>query len=90
MQLAAAFAHKASIEAMKESARLDPKCVLCAWGYAWASGPTINYTVEGDDLVAVQRLAAEADKLARRRGTKFERDMTLTHSRTGKKIRLSN
>lgn len=76
MQLAAAFAHKAAIEAMEESVRLDPRCVTCAWGLAWASGPTINYGLEPDDLAAVRRLAAKADRLARRHGTKLERELT--------------
>ena len=40
MQLAHAFAHKAAIAAMAEAARLDPDCAMCAWGHAWAAGPT--------------------------------------------------
>ena len=43
MQLAHAFAHKASVEAMAEAVRLDPHCAMCLWGQAWASGPTINF-----------------------------------------------
>lgn len=76
MQLAAAFAHKASVEAMEESVRLDPRCVTCAWGLAWASGPTINYGLEPDELAAVQKLAAKADRLARSHGTRTERELT--------------
>lgn len=73
MQLAAAFAHKAAIEAMEESVRLDPACVGCAWGLAWSAGPTINYDVEGEDLVLAQGFAAKADRLARDTGTHLER-----------------
>lgn len=76
MQLGAAFAHKAAIEAMEESVRLDPACVSCAWGLAWAAGPTINYDVEGEDLKAAQGFAARADKLARASGTALERSLT--------------
>lgn len=76
MQLAAAFAHKAAIEAMEESVRLDPACVSCAWGLAWAAGPTINYDVEGEELKAAQGFAARADKLARASGTALERALT--------------
>lgn len=76
MQLAAAFAHKASVDAMKEAVRLDPQCAMCAWGLAWASGPTINYGLEPEELEEVQRLAAKADRLARSRGTKLERKLT--------------
>src|SRR4051812_23294870 len=59
MQLAHAFAHKAGIAAMAESARLDPTCAMCAWGHAWAAGPTINYPVSAADR---KGLAVEAEK----------------------------
>ena len=76
MQLAHAFAHKAAIEAMKEAVRLDPHCAMCAWGEAWASGPTINYEVEGKELAAAAKLAGKADRLARAHGTARERALT--------------
>ena len=72
MELAYAYEHKAAAAAMEESARLDPSCVMCAWGAAWANGPTINYSVEGEDLAKAQRLAAVAQRLADERGTAFE------------------
>ena len=81
MQLAAAFAHKAAIEAMEESVRLDPACVGCAWGLAWASGPTINYDVEGEELAAAQGFADRADKLARKHGTLVERGLSAALAR---------
>jgi tetratricopeptide (TPR) repeat protein len=61
MQLGHAFAHKPSIRAFQEAERLDPNCAMCAWGEAWASGPTINYTI---DAKAQATLAALADKAA--------------------------
>jgi tetratricopeptide (TPR) repeat protein len=61
MQLGHAFAHKPSIAAFQEAGRLDPACALCAWGEAWARGPTINYTV---DDKAQAELAALADRAA--------------------------
>ena len=39
MQLAHAFAHNASIEAMTEAVRLDPNCAMCLWGEAGLPGP---------------------------------------------------
>src|SRR5947209_6675176 len=69
MQLAHAFAHKAAIEAMQEAVRLDPKCAMCVWGQAWASGPTINFTKTEDggggkdgDLHFAKAMAALANR----------------------------
>lgn len=62
MQLGHAFAHKPSIAAFEEAERLDPTCAMCAWGEAWARGPTINYTI--DDKTQAE-LAVIADKAAR-------------------------
>lgn len=61
MQLAHAFAHKPAIAAFQEAEKLDPNCAMCAWGEAWARGPTINYTV---DDKAQAELAAIADRAA--------------------------
>ena len=61
MTLAHAFAHKPSIAAMTEAARLGPDCAMCVWGEAWARGPTINYPV---DKKTAAELAALADKAA--------------------------
>ncbi len=72
MQLGAAFAHKASIAAFHEASRLDPGCAMCAWGEAWASGPTINYPVDADDNARLALLTARAENLAKS-GTELER-----------------
>lgn len=76
MELASAFEHRAAKAAFAEAVRLDPQCVMCAWGAAWAAGPTINYGIEGDDLKTAVRLAATADALARAHGTPLERQLT--------------
>lgn len=76
MELAYAYEHKPAAAAFEESARLDPRCVMCAWGAAWSNGPTINYGVEGEDLAKAKRLADVADALAKDHGTDFERQMT--------------
>lgn len=78
MQLAHAFAHKASIEAMTEAARLDPTCAMCLWGEAWASGPTINFGKSEDEVAKLATLADKAAKLAETRGT--ERERALIHA----------
>ncbi|MGE5721014.1 MAG: hypothetical protein ACM3YM_01010 [Sphingomonadales bacterium] len=72
MQLAHAFAHTAAIAAFAEAARLDPECAMCLWGQAWASGPTINYTIEASEAVPLARLVERARTLAAR-GSEKER-----------------
>lgn len=76
MELAEAFQHDAAKAAFAEAVRLDPECVMCAWGDAWVNGPTINYNIEGEDLVKAQNLAALASALAKTYGTPLERQMT--------------
>ena len=72
MQLASAFAHKAAISAMAEAVRRDPSCAMCAWGHAWASGPTINYPVSPEEAKALALEAEKAQRLAAR-GSEKER-----------------
>lgn len=76
MQLGAAFAHKASIAAMQEAARLDPGCAMCAWGDAWASGPTLNYDKDADETAKLLVRAKQAQALALTSGTPLERALT--------------
>jgi tetratricopeptide (TPR) repeat protein len=75
MQLAHAFAHKASIEAMTEAVRLDPQCAMCLWGEAWASGPTINFGKSEDEVAKLAQMADKAADLAKTNGTDRERAM---------------
>lgn len=65
MKLAHAFAHKPSITAMSEAARLAPDCAMCVWGEAWAGGPTINYGVSKKDRAELAKLADRAASLIR-------------------------
>ncbi len=64
MQLAHAFAHKAAIEAFQQARRLDPDCAMCAWGEAWASGPTINYGIDPKTRAKLALITETAWKLA--------------------------
>lgn len=64
LQLGHAFAHKASIAAFEEAARLDPECAMCLWGVAWASGPTINYPIGPADQARLVGVVAKARSLA--------------------------
>ena len=78
MQLAHAFAHKAATEAMEEAVRLDPKCAMCLWGQAWASGPTINFGKSEDEVGELAKLADKAADLAKTNGT--DRERALIHA----------
>ncbi|MEO5773688.1 MAG: hypothetical protein ABIQ32_06175 [Sphingomicrobium sp.] len=72
MQLAHAFAHDAAVTAMKEAERLDPSCAMCAWGEAWAGGPTINFGKNKKELKPLIKSAKRAVKLARANGNPTE------------------
>ncbi|GAC1590538.1 MAG: hypothetical protein NVS3B5_22590 [Sphingomicrobium sp.] len=75
MQLAHAFANRASIAAFQEAERLDPGCAMCVWGEAWASGPTINDTKSPEQIAASAFLADRAAKLCAVRGSRREADL---------------
>jgi len=65
MTLAHAFAHKPSIAAMTEAARLGPDCAMCVWGEAWVRGPTINYSIDKKQAAELARLAGKAASLVK-------------------------
>ena len=75
MELAMAFAHKASIQAMGEAVRLDPACAMCRWGLAYTSGPTINYGADRTERADLFAMLETAEKLASKSGTKREKDL---------------
>ena len=75
MELAAAFAHKASILAMEEAARRDPACAMCWWGLAYAKGPTINYGADLAERAELFKYLVVAEDLAKQTGTRRERDL---------------
>jgi tetratricopeptide (TPR) repeat protein len=64
LQLSHAFAHKAGLAAFQEASRLDPTCAMCAWGEAWAMGPTINYPIKPDEQAKAAKRVEAAEKLA--------------------------
>ena len=65
MQLGHAFAHKSAIAAFKAAELADPTCAMCAWGEAWARGPTINYPVDARTQAELAALADRAAALAK-------------------------
>lgn len=76
LELAAAFAHKASIDAMTEAVRLDPACAMCLWGQALVSGPTINYGKDAKERIPLLKMVRQAEKMASKSGTPREQGLT--------------
>lgn len=64
LRLAHAFQHEPAKAAFAKAARLDPACAMCAWGQAWADGPTINYDISGAEKKAALKHALRAQALA--------------------------
>lgn len=76
LELHAAFAHRAAIDAMTEAVRLDPSCAMCLWGKALVSGPTINYGKSAEARGPLLAMARQAERMARKAGTPRERGLT--------------
>jgi tetratricopeptide (TPR) repeat protein len=69
-----AFDETEATRAFVYAQKLDPTCAMCAWGEAWARGPTINYPVaEPDRTLAL----AAADRAVKLSGKLNERDRGL-------------
>ena len=75
LTLARAFAHDEAKVAFKEAVRLDPDCAMCAWGQAWADGPTINYPINAKEKAEALKVAIRAQTLAAN-GPEAERLLT--------------
>jgi len=74
MQLAHAFYHADAKAAFHKASELDPACAMCAWGEAWARGPTLNYDVSPQET---KDAAALADKAATLAGAETPRNKAL-------------
>lgn len=74
LQLGWAFNHAEATAAFAEAVRLDPDCGMCAWGYAWSLGPTINFGIGPEDLVKAREAAAKANLLLAK-GSERDREL---------------
>ena len=74
LQLGWAFKHEEATAAFAEAMRLDPGCAMCAWGYAWSLGPTINFGINPEELVKAREAAAKANLLLAK-GSDREREL---------------
>ncbi len=58
------FNPEEAARAFEQATRLDPRCALCWWGLAWASGPTINADAAPGAEVRIRAALARARALA--------------------------
>lgn len=73
LALSHAFYHQDAKAAMKRAVELDPSCSMCAWGEAWALGPTLNYGIKDDERKLALAAAVRAQSLAKPGDTKARR-----------------
>jgi tetratricopeptide (TPR) repeat protein len=65
LALSHAFYHEDAKRAMKKAVEADPYCSLCAWGEAWALGPTLNYGLQEPMRPAALTAAEKARSLVK-------------------------
>jgi len=65
LQLSHGFYHQDAITAMREATKADPTCALCAWGEAWAEGPTLNYGIDEAQRQVALAAAERASRLVK-------------------------
>ena len=86
MQLAHAFYHEDAKLAFKRAREIDPACAMCAWGEAWADGPTINFDVSSSERkvagVVLER-AATLDRAESARNRSLIEALRLRYSGPG-------
>lgn len=63
-RLTHAFNAPEAIRAFAWAEHVDSGCALCAWGEAWARGPTINYPIDAAEDGRARAAAGRAARLA--------------------------
>ncbi len=62
--LSYAFNHAEAARSFFHATRLDPKCAMCFWGYAYVLGPNYNAGMEPDNFQRAHDAAMQASKLS--------------------------
>jgi hypothetical protein len=65
LTLARSFEHGDAVLSFQRAEAVDPRCSLCVWGEAWASGPNINFGPDPGETPRLLALAKKAQLLAR-------------------------
>jgi tetratricopeptide (TPR) repeat protein len=73
LRLQYAFNHADAIRSYEEALRHDPRCAMCWWGIALASGQNINAPATDADARRAYRASVEAVRLLREDSTESER-----------------
>jgi tetratricopeptide (TPR) repeat protein len=66
-----------AIRSFEQAQKLDPACALCAWGEAWARGPTLNLRPRTEEHGAAAAAISRASALKAKLG---ERDRALVEA----------
>jgi len=75
LMMAYAFNHPEAAVVFAHAARLDPSCVLCAWGEALVLGPNINAAMEDGVVEQAFRASREAEARLTATSSALERDL---------------
>ena len=73
VQLKYAFAVNEAARSFREARKLDPQCVACHWGEAWALGSYLNEPMSEAKAPLALEAAQTAKKLAKKHGSELEK-----------------
>lgn len=79
--LAYGFNHAEAARSFYYASKLDPKCAMALWGYAYVLGPNYNAGMESDNYQRAYDAVQKAIKVSESKGTQKERDMILALSK---------
>jgi tetratricopeptide (TPR) repeat protein len=66
MMLSYGFNHAEAARSFYEASRLDPKCAMAFWGYAYVLGPNYNGGMEDDNYERAYKAAQKAQSLSKK------------------------
>ncbi|HEY0112787.1 MAG TPA: hypothetical protein VGB59_06500 [Allosphingosinicella sp.] len=66
-----------AVRSFEQAQKLDPDCAMCAWGEAWARGPTLNLQPRTEEFAKASAAAKRAVSLSGKLG---ERDRALVEA----------
>ena len=74
LALAYGFNHAEAARSFYYASKLDPKCAMCFWGYAYVLGPNYNAGMEADNYERAYKAIQQALKLSHK-ATEKEKDL---------------
>jgi len=64
LTLGRSFEHADAVLAFQRAEAADPRCSLCIWGEAWASGPNVNFGPKPAEIPRLLAMARKAQSIA--------------------------